>query len=86
MAEFIGGSTSSQLLILMSFPLIGALLLAGALFFLFRRGRKKSGMKHGIQLKDEDASESALELDQLPPVNREESMPIPSSFSYSRVL
>ena len=65
MADFIGNATSNQLLILMSLPLTGVLLLIGFLVFSFRRRNRKQKMKHGILLKEEapsDLSEAPSDL------------------------
>ncbi|MBN1217980.1 MAG: hypothetical protein JXM69_03540 [Anaerolineae bacterium] len=57
MADFIGNAGSTQLLILMMVPLLGAVLLVGFIVIFFRRNRKKAGMKHGIQTKDESPAQ-----------------------------
>ena len=49
--DFLGNAPSTQLLILMCFPLTGALLLAVFLFFSMRGRRRKNQMKHEVKFK-----------------------------------
>lgn len=69
MADFIGNATSTQLFILMSIPLTGAIILAGLLVFSFRRRNRKQKMKLGIPLKEEVSSDSVPEHDQVSSVD-----------------
>jgi hypothetical protein len=53
MVEFLGNAGSAQLLALLAFPAVGALLFGGLILFSVTRGRrKKAKMKHGIQPKE----------------------------------
>lgn len=80
MADFIGNATSNQLLILMSLPLTGVLLLIGFLVFSFRRRNRKQKMKHGILLKEEapsDLSETSSGLSETPSDSSNDESPLP---------
>lgn len=61
MADFIGGAGSTQLLILMLFPITGAIFFAGILIVFYTRRGKKSKMKHGVQPKSSVTSNSVTE-------------------------
>lgn len=57
MTEFLSSATPPQLLILMSFPLVLAVIIVGYFVYLSRRHRNKSKMKHGVQAATSPASE-----------------------------
>jgi hypothetical protein len=59
MVEFLGNAGSAQLLALLAFPAVGALLFGGLILFSVTRGRrKKAKMKHGIQPKEAAANKT----------------------------
>jgi hypothetical protein len=60
MADFIGNATSTQLLILMSIPLTGAVILIGLLVFFSGKRNRKQKMKLGIPLKAKASSDEAI--------------------------
>lgn len=59
MAEFLGSASSTQLLMCMAGPMVGAIILVGVLFVFFARYNKKQQMKLGSQPKAALAGEMA---------------------------